>query len=288
MTHPSIDHAVLPVESLVTARARLAELGFTVAPIGNHPFGTSNCCIFLADGTFLEPLAVADGAAADKAVAGGNVFVTRDASYRALHGRDGFSALVLRTDDANADHTRFASAGISAGQVLEFSRFVDAAGKSDRASFRLAFAAEKTSPATYFFTCQRVRSPAVDRSALQVHRNGVNRLTAIVATAQDVARHTPFLEKFFGTRPDANGVVDLGGHRFNLMTPKVAEGRFGIAVRDQGNEMLLRGLVFSTSDLDATKSVLRSAGVDCEIRGERLCVQPAPGQGAVFLFEADQ
>ncbi|TIX38964.1 MAG: VOC family protein, partial [Mesorhizobium sp.] len=57
--HP-LDHLVLPTASLDVARARLTLLGFTVAPTGIHPFGTENCCVFLTDGTYLEPLAVAD------------------------------------------------------------------------------------------------------------------------------------------------------------------------------------------------------------------------------------
>ncbi|RVA54992.1 VOC family protein, partial [Mesorhizobium sp. M7A.F.Ca.CA.001.08.1.1] len=58
-THP-LDHLVLPTQSLEVARARLAALGFVVAPTGIHPFGTENCCVFLADGTYLEPLSVGD------------------------------------------------------------------------------------------------------------------------------------------------------------------------------------------------------------------------------------
>ena len=53
----AIDHLVLPTDSLGVARARLSALGFTVAPDAQHPFGTGNCCVYLQDGTYLEPLA---------------------------------------------------------------------------------------------------------------------------------------------------------------------------------------------------------------------------------------
>ena len=56
----ALDHLVLPVPSLELARAHLDALGFTIAPQGTHPFGTINACVFFADGTFLEPLAVGD------------------------------------------------------------------------------------------------------------------------------------------------------------------------------------------------------------------------------------
>ena len=132
--HP-LDHLVLPTASLAVARARLESLGFIVAPTGIHPFGTENCCVFFADGTYLEPLAVGNEQAAAKAIAGGNVFVTRDRLYRENCGNDGISAIVLGTANADADHARFVDAGLSAGDELSFSRiFPDTSGKSETAS----------------------------------------------------------------------------------------------------------------------------------------------------------
>jgi len=55
----NVDHLVLPVSDLGTSRERMTALGFTVAPEAVHPFGTENACVFFADGTYLEPLAIA-------------------------------------------------------------------------------------------------------------------------------------------------------------------------------------------------------------------------------------
>ncbi len=159
----AVDHLVLPTAGLDVARQRLSLLGFTVAPVGIHPFGTANCCVFLADGAYLEPLAVADASAAEIAIADGNVFVARDALFRQVAGDEGLSAIVLTTTDAAADHARFVETGISAGKMLDFSRaFVDPAGNSAVASFRLAFAAEASSPAAFAFACQRINPPPAD------------------------------------------------------------------------------------------------------------------------------
>lgn len=111
-THP-LDHLVLPTGSLEVARARLTSLGFVVAPTGIHPFGTENCCVFLADGTYLEPLAIGSEQAAIEAAAAGNVFVARDRAYRESRGDEGFSAVVLGTGNADADHVRYVEAGLS-------------------------------------------------------------------------------------------------------------------------------------------------------------------------------
>ncbi|MEP6444347.1 MAG: VOC family protein, partial [Hyphomicrobiales bacterium] len=59
-----LDHLVLPVSSLDIARQRYEALGFSVNKDGIHPFGTSNCCVFIENGVYLEPVAVYDEALA--------------------------------------------------------------------------------------------------------------------------------------------------------------------------------------------------------------------------------
>src|SRR5262245_25156452 len=194
-----LDHLVLPVADLATARAWLTALGFSVAPDAVHPFGTANCCVYLADGTFLEPLAIADIEVAAAASRAGNVFTARDAQYRRRSGNNGFSAVVVGTADAAADHRLFASAGFSAGAVLEFSRpFVDAAGKRDTASFALAFAAEPNQADLFFFAAQRVRVPQVDRSALQQHANGALGISRVLLCADRPRAHSQILAEVTG------------------------------------------------------------------------------------------
>lgn len=274
---PKLDHVVLPVADLDTAQTRLRALGFTVAPVGDHPFGTSNCCVYLADGTFLEPLAVRHQAAADEAIAARNVFVDRDRAYRAIAGDDGFSAVVLATNDARRDHDTFAAAGISAGPVLEFTRpFVDATGKADGATFRLAFGAEAVSPLSFFFTCQRVRSPRVNRAALQEHRNGVTRIASIGAEAAEPQDHRSFLVTLFGNRTSADPQslsLDFDGRT--------------IAVTRAGAPGLrLTSITFDCASLDSLLKLLDADGVVHTRTNGVIIVPPAPGQGATFIFES--
>ena len=116
-----LDHFVMPVSSLAVARARLMALGFTVAPDARHPFGTENCCVFFEDGTFIEPLAIGDAALVKAAVEAGNAFVQNDARARAAN-IDGFSQLVIRSDDAEADDYDYKAENISGGPLLNFGR----------------------------------------------------------------------------------------------------------------------------------------------------------------------
>lgn len=284
--HP-LDHIVLPTENLGAAEARLAALGFTVAPRGVHPFGTENCCVYLADGTFLEPLAVGDTELAAQAIMAGNVFVARDHTYREQHGEEGFSAVVFGTDDADADHRAYVGADISAGERLDFSRpFTDRSGKSDTVSFRLAFASGRDTPDAFVFACQRVNAPKVDRAALQAHANGAVAIRGIIAVSDDVARQRKLLAIAAGA-PDKAATearLALPNADIELMQLADYEAMFGLRV---GAHSALRfvAIVFAVADLAATERLLASAHVRHHLRDGRLVVPQAAGQGAAFIFE---
>jgi hypothetical protein len=286
-----VDHCVLPVADLGTARRRLTSLGFVVAPDGTHPFGTANCCVYLADGTFLEPLAQADDQAEREAARQGNMFTARDLAYRYRRGEEGFSALVFGTEDAAADHAGFVEAGFSGGNILDFSRgFTDASGKSDKASFRLAFAADWRAPDCFFFTCQRVRVPEVDRSALQAHGNGATRIKGIVMAARRADDFTDFVRvaanatSEHGDREAAR--IEAANSVLELLDSRAMEARFGISLpADPG--LRLHAIRFGVREVSETEALLRNAGIAYDKRSGGLVIHPAPGQGATFVFEAE-
>lgn len=269
-----IDHVVLPVADLETARARHAALGFVVAPVGVHPFGTRNCCVHFADGSFLEPLAVADENEAQSAIAGGNVFIARDRVYRDRIASEGFSAVVLQTDDARADHEQFVHADISGGEILDFSRLSgDLSGQAAVASFRLAFANAPEEEASYIFTCQRIGVPAIDRSALTRHANGVTGIARVIAVARQPD----------AVRAWADGIVMP--RVVEIIDPDAAADRLGFIMSDR-SMVQFAGIHLSTPSLAILADLLRSAGIGySETKEGALHVPPAPGQGAHLIFE---
>ncbi|MEQ1938752.1 VOC family protein [Mesorhizobium sp. CN5-321] len=284
-THP-LDHLVLPTRDLATARARLAALGFTVAPQGTHPFGTVNCCIYLADGSFIEPLAVGDSAEVDRAAAAGNVFVGRDRAFRARNSDEGFSAVVFGTGNADADHSTYLDAGISAGRRLDFSRpFVDASGCQDTASFRLAFAASPDMADAFVFACERVNAPKVDRSALEVHENGALAIREIVGVATDPAGKLRFLAQAAGATEDAvaGDRLVLPNAVLTLSEPDGFERRFGVPV--QPSTLRFAAIVFGVNRIEPLADLLAAGDVSHHLRDGWVVVPPASGQGATFVFE---
>ena len=288
MTPRSIDHLVLPTADLDVARVRFDALGFTVAPAGVHPFGTSNVCIYFADDTFLESLAISDPASVEEACASGNVFVARDRAFRTNRGDEGFSAIVMASDDADADHAEFTAAGVSAGPRLDFSRpYRDAAGMARTVSFRLAFASPADLRDTFFFTCERVDAPTGGRGNLAVHVNAVSGISRVVAVAASPRSFDTFFSTLANRHPqtgDGELVVQTGNAEISVLTPSAMAARFRTAPA-KGDGLELAGIIFASTSLARTAQALDATGTDYQRVSDMIIVPPAPGQGAFFAFE---
>ncbi|WP_084032904.1 VOC family protein [Chelativorans sp. J32] len=234
-----LDHCVLPSANLAIARELLTRLGFTVAPDAAHPFGITSCRVFFEDGSYLESVVLADKNATRRASAAGNVFVQRDRRFRDAGGDEGFSALAFGTDDAALDHIRFVDGEMSAGDPLSFSRpFPDSSGNKTEASFKLAFAAPEDAP-SFFFTCERVKTPAVDCSTLCQHANHVSGILRILVTASEPRAAGTFLSQFLQTG-SGGGVWPLDNVVLSLLTD--AKQVYNMDPDSDGN-LRLRGIV---------------------------------------------
>ena len=281
--HP-LDHLVLPTRSLEVARARLASLGFVVAPVGIHPFGTENACVFFADGTYLEPLAVGSKQVAEQAIGEGNVFVARDHLYRERLGDEGLSAIVLGTGDADADHARYLEAGLSAGNVLTFSRaFTDQTGRSDTASFKLAFCSGKGTDDAFLFACERINAPRIDRTALQAHANGVTGIAEIIAVSDEPAAQIGLIATAADAEAGGGEAIQLPNATLTVLTPDAYTSRFGVPA-DAASKLRFAAVVFSIHDKAVAMRVLAAGAVEHNMNGDDIIVPPAPGQGAPFIF----
>lgn len=284
-----IDHLVLPVRELAAARARLSELGFTVAADGFHPFGTANACAFLSDGTYLEPLAIANSRVAGLTAKRGNVFTSRDLAFRKARNRQGFSAMAVSTKDAAADHARFKMRGVSGGDVLDFSRGVTMPdGSETEASFRLAFAGNENAPDFFLFSVQRVNPLPSDRAVLERHANMVTGLSEIILSAQAPADFAPLVEQVLMTKADGEpGPIRLAAANTRIRIMQDADLEAEFVVRPVAGASGLQGsaIIFKTADLAVTEITLAANDVAFVRREGRVLVSAAPGQGVLFGFE---
>lgn len=285
-----IDHLVLPVSDLGVARTRLAQLGFTVAQDARHPFGTENCCVFLADGCYLEPLGVSNREECEEAARGGNAFVARDQAFRFRRGIEGFSGIAMASGDAREDDRRYTAAGLSGGEILEFSRdMLLPNGTSATGSFRLAFAADLRSPDFFFFASQRILPLPADRTSLEAHDNGVIALAEVVLSEQNPTDFQYLVQEAADEREvealSFGMSVDTPRGRITVLNDAGLEGFYGIApIAGADRGLKGRAVVFKVENIAECERLLAERGVAFHKRDNRLFAPPAPGQGVLFVF----
>jgi hypothetical protein len=284
----NLDHFVMPVADLASARARYLSLGFTVAPEANHPFGTQNCCIFFSDGTFIEPLAIGNAAAYSQAVSENHSFVGGHYHFTNKNGPEGFSHLVVNSKNAHADHASFCMLEISGGNIVDFGRtFTKADGTQGEVAFSLAFAREPMADDASFFACEIVKSVPGGRGTLVNHENGVLRTKQVLASASEPEMFRSFFDQLLQVEnanvengisfKTATGVVSV------LTSDQLLE-EFGIRVKDQ-KQLHLQALVLQVADIGGTRDLLAKNNVSVHENKNRIIVPPASGQGGTIVFE---
>ena len=297
MTNPRkprpLDHLVLPTLDLAASQKRHEQLGFIVAAKGVHPFGTENACVYVTDGTFLEPLAIGQRETAEAASLDGNQFTARDAAFRFRKGQEGFSAIVLGSDDAAGDQAQFERGGVSAGKILDFGRdFAGPDGKTARMDFRLTFAADLRSPDSFFITCQRINVPKADRSKLVDHENGAVSIKTVLMSEPNPTDFQYLLQEVVNERQvEAHSFgmdVKTGMATLSVLTHPGLKDFYDLDTHGDRRGILMRGIVFGVSDLAKTRYLLTSRAVAFVEKAGKLIVKPTAGQGAAYVFEAAQ
>ncbi|RUU01824.1 VOC family protein, partial [Mesorhizobium sp. USDA-HM6] len=214
----------------------------------------------------------------------GNVFVARDRLYRNKLGDEGFSAVVFGTADADADHARYVEAGLSAGDMLSFSRaFTDAAGKSDTASFKLAFVADKKATDAFLFACQRINTPKIDRTALQAHANGATGIVEIVAVSDRPSAQAGLVSTAAGRDAHDGDKIQLPNATLTVLTPDAFASRFGVSA-GASSDLRFIAIIFVVHSIAAATHLLAANAIEHNMSGDDIVVPPASGQGAAFIF----
>ena len=283
-----LDHIVHAVRDVDAAAEFYVRAGFTVGGRNRHPWGTHNRIVQLKN-CYIEILEVAEP---EKIVPHG----ARSFSFGAfnrdfLANREGFSMLLLNSNDAASDARSFEANGIGAFDVFDFAREGRRPdGSTVKLAFSLAFAAEPNSPDLRFAVCQHHFPENFWNPAFQVHANGALDVPGVVMVASDPANHQNFLKAYIGA-----GEVDSPAGRLTARTengdievlePSAARDLVGLPVKASGEGLTLNAMRFTVADLAQTEASFRQHEIACQRRGERLIVPPEEAFGATLIFEA--
>lgn len=247
-----INHLVLCADSLERIRHLYAELGFTLCPAGQHPFGTGNTVIQL-HGTYLELLSVTRPQDIVEHAAGSFSFSAFNRDYLKRH--EGFSMLVLDTPDAERDIREWQAAGLRTYAPFKFSRQAKLSDGSDvTVGFSLAFTSNETAPWLGLFACQHFRPDYYAQPRYQFHANGAHHLQDVWISGPGALELAPYLKIVAGTLavPRSKTRIDLPTTfgTIILAEPETFEDAFGVAPPHPEDGPHLCGFTIACDNLD--------------------------------------
>jgi hypothetical protein len=226
-----INHLVLAGHDLEAMRSHYADLGFTVTPRGQHPFGTGNSLIQL-HGTYLELLAVTAPQDVPEHRAGHFSFAAFNRDYLARH--QGFSMLVLDTPDARADIKTWRAAGLQTYEPFDFSRTAKVPdGEDITVGFSLAFVSHPAAPWLGLFACQHYSPQYFEQPRYVRHANGATAVEDVWIVGETAPNLAGFLHTVTGAKPvkDDSSAMTLQTRigAIVLARPQAFERAFGLA-----------------------------------------------------------
>ncbi|GGF42290.1 hypothetical protein GCM10011611_55900 [Aliidongia dinghuensis] len=177
-----IDHALIVVRDIDLVRDRYATLGFTMTPVGRHPWGTSTS-LAMFDQCLLEIMSIYDESLLDEKPVGD--FRFGRTIYKHLREREGISLLALHSEDAAGDVEIVQRRGIVSQGTIAFGRDVVLPdGRPDRTATTLKILYDPALPRLSNFICQQHRPELIYVPQWLSHPNGANGISRVTILAR--------------------------------------------------------------------------------------------------------
>jgi len=291
--HPSnsfgIDHPLIAVNDIEQLRNRLSDLGFTMTPVGQHPWGTSTSLAIFKN-CLLEIMGIYDETLIDVKPAGEFKFGRHVHEY--LKKREGIALTALHSTDSIADAKRATASGWNVSGHLEFGRDVTLPnGDPDRTKTTLALMPDSKFPRLSFFLCQQHRRELVEVQEWMKHPNSVSTIKGIHIRATSTQREAlrSKLEAIYmpaSTRQDGFDIQTANGSIAVHSAEAIAKnlGPLPHSVLEDPEASIV-GMDFYTYNLSTLSLYADRSGVAHTYNGECLILQDAESFGnTIFRF----
>lgn len=287
----ALDHVVVGVPDLVSARARLVSLGFQVQADTHHPFGTGNCNVFFENGTYFEPLAITDRDAEIQALKDANPFVNRFDAFRFRHGY-GPIMTAFTTDSAERMNGLFAADGMSAGDILSFTRKQDMPdGSETTIGVHLALTMDQRAPDITLFCCEHLSRDILWQPERVVHPNGVVGISRLIAVEPNPSDFQYLFQRVTGDRELRTTSVglemDLPNALVSVISPSAYESLTGQALEPWGRGPRVFATELEVANGDQFKHQLEKAGVSFTQQGRTLVVPGTDAFNTTLIVQLD-
>jgi catechol 2,3-dioxygenase-like lactoylglutathione lyase family enzyme len=280
-----LDHIVHAVRDLDAAAELYRRFGFTVGARNRHPWGTHNHVVqmpgfFIELLTFAEPGKLGDDGFSKLFAAYNRDFITRG---------QGFSLLLLESDDAGADERAFRAADIAQSDIMRFEREARRPdGSVVTVAFSLVFARNRGSPHIHFATCQQHFPEHFWNPAFQNHRNGACGVAGVDMVAERPGDHIAFLGSFADAQiaiNDRSIVAPTPRGDITVLDPVAFRKDYGLDGPPVGEGARLGALRLGVADLAKAVNILRDGGIPFATFGRWIVVAPEAAMGATIAFE---
>jgi hypothetical protein len=271
-----LDHVVVMVDGIDAAQAAYQKIGFQVQPRGFHTkLGTANH-LMIFDNDYFEILGIVEP----------TPFNAERRDW--LKDGGGLANVALATDGADLAFDAFKAAGLNPDAPLAFDRAVNVAGRAEHARFRTVRIPKTNMPVVGFFVCEHLTPQFVYRAEWAKHPNGARGIAGVTVIAEQPARWTGELAKYFGAsaiKRDGEGtIVDTGTQPIRYLPRKDYMARYpGITPVRPGDHPALSSV--RVEDLAACEALLKKNGVKHrKPDGSRLLVPPSEAAHLTLEF----
>ncbi|MCQ4160053.1 VOC family protein [Roseomonas sp. GC11] len=281
---PGIDHPLILVRDIEAARGFYTRLGFTVTPVGRHPWGTSTSLAVL-ERSALELMGIYDDSLIDEMPVGEFRFGRhmRDA----LAEREGMSLVALHSRDAAGDRAAMEARGARFNGHIGFRRRVrPPGGEWDEAVVSLEVSVEPELPRIGHFLAQQHKPHLLWVPEWMRHANGATHVAAVTYVAADPAPVLARLARLYGAEavtPEGAGHVARTEQGVFRVLPALAGG----PALPPG-EAAGAGIDVAVRDLAAARGVLEANGVAFEALPGALALRDVAACGNVLLRFVEQ
>lgn len=288
MTGPfGIDHPLIAVRDIAALRNRLISLGFTMTPVGRHPWGTSTS-LAMFQGCLIEIMGIYDDSLLQENPAGDFHFGAH--VHRHLQAREGVALTALHSTDAQADAARAERAGFSVAGHLEFGRDVTLPdGRQGRTRTTLALLPNRTFPRLSFFLCQQHRPDLIYVPDWLDHPNTAQGIAGVTIRAEegDHAALRALFAPLYGRPRDLPGgfVFDTANGTIAVQTGAMVAEVFGPLPPDliAQTEPGIVAMDIRVGDVARAMAWIGQSGLACRSNGQSATLIDAASMGNMFL-----
>lgn len=251
-----VDHSLVGVRDLESARIIWRRLGFTLTPRGRHiGWGTANYCIMF-EHDYIELLGIVDQTQ------------PLNGLDRLLEVREGLLTLAFGTANAQMLHADLHEIGIAAEAPEALSRKLELPDGPVEPRFSLLHLPEAVTPGLKTFAVQHLTPELLRQPQWLAHPNSALEVTGYTLICPDTDKTCAIWRRLFPQRP-ANNAVNIGKAEI---------------IFKEGDSARLSHMTIQVKNLDQVRQIFDRAKVRYSYSGNSVNVSPEAATGVGLCF----